>query len=321
MVSYRVHINDVGHISYARAANRTAIGADRNIVIAAPRNNLRHGEHEAGHICLVERFKLFLDILTERFFLLAWDYTGGKFFIQHSPCDLMEFFLVRFTRTAGNGILGRLVKCKVFHTVCHTVGVLNGFHIRPTRYGVLLFISRYQFVIGLPSKIHVFFAFVILILIVHQYRTAFGFIRRRAMGIRSCNERFSQALCKLEQIAVILDLLWDIVMLNLKVVIGFGKPQILFMAMRESPQRRSNTGADFDNVWADSQKLIKGDAGIVVRMIGSGCKLNQLIQFQYAVIVFSKKHGVIVIPDLFLQGFSQINFNAVNELDSFLLAI
>ena len=55
MVSYRVHINDVGHISYARAANRTAIGADRNIVIAAPRNNLRHGEHEAGHMSAMDR--------------------------------------------------------------------------------------------------------------------------------------------------------------------------------------------------------------------------------------------------------------------------
>ena len=40
MVSYRVHVDDVGHISYARAANRPAIGANRNIVVAAPRNNL-----------------------------------------------------------------------------------------------------------------------------------------------------------------------------------------------------------------------------------------------------------------------------------------
>ena len=141
------------------------------------------------------------------------------------------------------------------------------------------------------------------------------------MGVCPGHQRDAVLFGKPRQLLIESNLVWVVVRLYLQIVVVAEQPFIPGVILAELIQWTGQTGAGLDDVVRNPQELFKGDTVGVVGMLLIAGNGDKFVQFPDSGLVFGKQNRVVVISDLRLQLFCEVNLNSVDELESHLVAV
>ena len=320
MPGLRVQIDDVRHIGDTGAANTSSGRSDGHALLLTPADQFGHAEHETVHLKLLENPHLLRDRTAEGGLLLRRDYPGAEFFLELSLHRLHKLLAVRFPGAVQNRILDRGIQLQLLGQVVQQIRVFDCGHIVLFRQGSLCPEQVHQLIVGFIAEVEGILVPVGLVLGHEKCRTALRFVWRGAVGIRPGNEWLAVALCKLRKPLIVRNLIRMVMGLNLQKVVFPNQFRISWMILRQAVQGRCETGACGEDIFGDSQELVKAETVVVVKVLLVTGTADQLVQFPDSVHVPRQQNRVVIVPYLFFQRLRQVDFHGVYVPDSRLLA-